>query len=100
MDNRLSLRARIASREALRYTPAGVPVLSFSAEHRSSQREAGQPRDVSLELDCIVIGDNAKILDELGTGQDLEMTGFLSNRSRKSRWVVFHVVEFEVVRRN
>jgi primosomal replication protein N len=96
VDNRLILQAGIASKEQLRYTPAGIAVLSFTVEHHSNQREAGQPRDVSLTLDCVAIGDKAQSLDGMPTGRELELTGFLSNRSKKSRWVVFHVTEFDL----
>jgi primosomal replication protein N len=90
------LQARIVSREALRYTPAGVAVLSFAVEHQSVQTEAGQARDVVLTLDCVAIGDNAKSLDQTSQGDLLTLSGFLGNRSNKSRWVVFHVTEFEL----
>jgi len=96
VNNRLILRAGIASKEQLRFTPAGVAVLSFTVDHNSTQSEAGQPRSVMLSLDCVAIGDNAKSLDHVETGRELEMSGFLSHRSNKSRWIVFHVTEFEL----
>jgi len=96
VNNGLTLRAGFVSREPLRYTPAGIAVLSFTVEHTSIQHEAGQPRDVALTLDCVAIGDRAKLMDQLSPGRELELTGFLSNRSSKSRWVVFHVTEFEL----
>ena len=94
--NRLTLTARILSKEQLRYTPAGIAVLSFQVEHRSFQREAGQSREVLLALDCIVIGDQAKELERVSSGSDVRLTGFLANRSSKSRWVVLHVNEFQL----
>jgi len=94
--NRVKLQARIVSREALRYTPAGIAVLNFAVEHQSAQTEAGQTRDVTLALDCIAIGENARSLDQTSEGRILELSGFLGNRSNKSRWVVFHVTEFEL----
>lgn len=96
VNNRMILRAGIASKEQLRFTPAGIPVLSFTVDHNSSQTEAGQPRNVTLSLDCVAVGEKAKSLDHVATGRELELSGFLSNRSNKSRWVVFHVTEFEL----
>ena len=90
------MQASIASKEQLRYTPAGIAVLSFAVEHQSSQTEAGQPRDVALTLDCVAIGDKAQSLDRVPPASTLELTGFLGNRSSKSRWVVFHVTEFNL----
>ena len=94
--NAVKLQARIVSREALRYTPAGVAVLTFAVEHRSVQTEAGQTRNVELMLDCVAVGENAKSLNETSDGATLAFSGFLGNRSNKSRWVVFHVTEFEL----
>ena len=94
--NRTVLQANVASKEQLRFTPAGIAVLSFVVEHHSSQTEAGRPRDVTLTLDCIAIGDNAQSLDQMAPGSTLQLTGFLGNRSSKSRWVVLHVTEFEL----
>jgi len=96
VNNRLTLLAGIATREQLRRTPAGVAVLNFSVEHTSSQQEAGRQRDVALVLDCVAIGEQAEALNQLSSGQALELSGFLGNRSSKSRWVVFHVTEFEL----
>ena len=70
--------------------------MSFQVEHCSSQREAGQPRDVVLELDCVAIGDQAQMLDKVSAEVELELSGFLANRSKKSRWIVFHVNNFEL----
>jgi len=47
-------------------------------------------------LDCVAIGDNAISLDQTSLGNMLELSGFLGNRSNKSRWVVFHVTEFDL----
>ena len=70
--------------------------MSFQVEHTSSQREADQPREVLLEMDCVVVGDKAEMLEKTLPGEELELNGFLANRSKKSRWVVFHVTEFEL----
>ena len=80
----------------MRYTPAGIAVLNFAVEHESIQAEAGQTRNVALTLDCVAIGENARTLDETSEGKTLGFSGFLGNRSNKSRWVVFHVTEFEL----
>lgn len=70
--------------------------MSFQVEHFSSQPEASQARDVVLELDCVAIGDQAQMLDKVSAEVELELSGFLANRSKKSRWIVFHVNEFEL----
>lgn len=94
--NAVILQASIASKKELRYTPAGIAVLAFIVEHHSRQTEAGRERDVVLTLDCVAIGDKARLLDEISTGRTLELKGFLGTRSSKSRWVVLHVTEFDL----
>jgi primosomal replication protein N len=82
--------------EPLRHTPAGVTVLSFQVEHSSSQREAGQSRDVTVEMDCVAIGGQAQKLGQIAPGTELELIGFLAKRSNKSRRIVFHICESEL----
>lgn len=36
------------------------------------------------------------MLERITPGAELEMSGFLVNRSKKSRWIVFHINEFEL----
>ena len=70
--------------------------MSFHVEHCSSQREAGQPRDVTVEMECVSIGDKAQMLEKVAPGAELRLSGFLANRSKKSRWIVYHINEFEL----
>lgn len=70
--------------------------MSFQVEHCSSQREAGQPREVAVEVECVAVGDQAQMLEQVSPGAELELSGFLANRSKKSRWIVFHINEFEL----
>ncbi len=96
MINKVELSATVISAEPLRHTPAGVTVLSFQVEHQSSQREAGQPRDVTLEIDCVAIGHQATKLEQIAPGMKLQLGGFLAKRSKRSRWIEFHVNESEL----
>lgn len=91
------MRARVVSKENVRHTPAGIPVLSLQVEHRSTLAEAGHKRDINLILDCVVIGEHTKHFEQLPSGSELQLTGFLANRSNKSSWVVFHINEFEEI---
>ena len=84
------------SREVLRYTPAGIPVLSMTLAHESRQTEARVLRQVSLEIDAIAIGDVALKLDKVGLGEVVRVQGFLANRSKRSRRAMLHVNEFDI----
>ena len=94
-ENRLELLAKLKSREELRRTPAGVPVLSFRVEHESEQIEGGSPRRTAFELECVLIGAQAERM-RAAPGERVRLRGFLAARSRMSRLLVFHVNEFEL----
>jgi primosomal replication protein N len=86
----------VAAREALRYSPGGVPILSMTFEHQSRVTEAGAARIVELTIDAVAIGQVALELDRVEQGSTLMVRGFLANRSRRSTRAVLHVNEFEL----
>jgi primosomal replication protein N len=90
--NRLVLKAQLAERGALRYTPAGLPALDLQLKHESQVSEAGQPRKVSLEMRAVAIGDITARLAALNVGADLDCAGFLSAQ-RNGRGIVFHITQ-------
>jgi len=87
----------VGAREALRYTPAGIPILSLQLAHESSQVEAGVSRRVELEIEVLAVGPTAQALDRVVVGQSVKLAGFLSSRSRRSQRIVLHVNEYEVI---
>jgi primosomal replication protein N len=94
--NQLHLSAKLTHKEPIRYTPAGAAVLSFRVEHHSTQTEAGRPRDVTLEAECVALGDTAQQLEAVAAGSELEFTGFIALKSRLSRMLVIHVDKFDL----
>jgi primosomal replication protein N len=94
--NAVQLSGRLLTREALRYTPAGIPVLSLTFVHESEQVEARLPRRVGLEIDAVAVGDVALKLSQVELGGALRLQGFLANRSKRSRYAVLHVNEFDI----
>jgi primosomal replication protein N len=54
--NRLQLVATITERDVLRYTPAGIPVVTAKLLHQSDQLEAGIQRVVEFEIAAIAAG--------------------------------------------
>jgi primosomal replication protein N len=95
--NRVVLGAVLESSQGLRYTPAGVPVLSATARHESGQVEAGHPRRVEFPVELVVVGDEARRFAAIGPGTELELTGFLAARHRNSSMLVLHVTEFRKI---
>lgn len=94
--NRLSITAALLERAALRYTPAGVPVMDLLLGHQSQQQEAGQVRQVTLQLKAIGFGAIAESLGRQPLGVDLEAQGFLTN-TRNGKGVVFHIQDFKPI---
>lgn len=93
--NKLVLGGVVASIEPLRYTPAGMPLLSFVIQHVSDQIEAGMKRKVECEVNAVAIGNMA--LKALKTGDQIEVTGFLAKRSLKSTQLVMHINEISLI---
>ena len=96
-DNRVVLRARLVELDALRYTPAGVPIMKFRLAHESSQLEAGTVRKVDCEIAAVAFETEAKLLAGASLGAAMSVTGFLDRRGKSSRQVVLHAthIEFE-----
>jgi len=96
VQNQVRLAGTVVVREALRHTPAGVPVLTFTVKHESTQVESGVPRQIGLEIDAMAMGDVAQRMSAVQAGQTVRLAGFLASRSRLSTRVVLHVNQFEI----
>lgn len=96
-DNQLVLTGHLTERDALRYTPAGVPIVNFRIAHASEQLEAETPRQVELELGCMAVQEQAKLVAGAPLGIAMRLSGFVAPRSRSSRQLVLHVntIEFK-----
>lgn len=81
--------------EPLRYTPAGIPLLSVVLHHVSEQIEAGMKRKVECEVSAVLLGDLA--LKGLKKGEHIVVHGFLAKRSLKSTQLVMHINHTEYV---
>ena len=95
--NRVRIRAKLLARADLRYTPAGVAVLKVGLHHDAAVAEAGLERQLSFEIDAIALGNAAERLDRQALGVELELTGFLAPRSKRSRTLILHITEFTPV---
>lgn len=92
MDNRLVLGGVIARIDDTRYSPAGIPITRFVLDHRSAQREAGQPREARCRLLVMACGTELQIVvPRLTVGGTVRVSGFLAradNRKGESRLVL------------
>lgn len=95
--NRFQLHAALAGRDALRFTPAGIPLLNAVLRHASDQSEAGRQRKVELEIPAVFAGALAESANRLALGSALRVSGFLAPRRRLSKLLELHVTEFELI---
>lgn len=93
--NEIVLSGVIGDFQALRYTPAGVPVAEFSLRHASTQQEAGSPRRVALEVKAIAFGVAARQLASAMPHAEVTARGFLASRSQHSTQIVLHANTIE-----
>jgi len=77
--------------KALRYTPAGLPVVEMLLDHVSEVLEAGQTRRVALQLPAVALGDVALLLADVPLGAGLHVQGFLAPLRKGSGRIVLHV---------
>ncbi len=94
--NQTILSARIAEAKPLRYTPAGVPALDLRLEHESEALEAGQQRQVKVEIRAVAFGTNAETLSRQAIGSALRFTGFLA-ALRHGKHPVLHIQSFQQI---
>jgi primosomal replication protein N len=94
LANQLVLTACIAEREALRYTPAGLPALNMKLEHESVIQEAGQARQVKAAVKAVAFGALAERLVKQAIGSGWRFSGFLAT-PRNGKSVIYHIQEFQ-----
>lgn len=91
------LSGEVVQLEPLRYTPAGLPLLSFAVRHASEQMEAGIKRKVECEMTVVAIGDIARQTQNIQLGSQVKLAGFITKRSLKSTQLVLHLNVLEII---
>jgi primosomal replication protein N len=94
--NQFQFVATIAEREAMRYTPAGIPIVSAKLQHGSQQVEAGVQRQVEFEIAAIAAGEISGRFSQAELGTAFRFTGFLTRKNRNSKSLVFHITDFDI----
>ncbi len=93
--NQLELVATIAERDVLRYTPAGVPIVSAILMHSGQQEEAGVARQVEFEIPAFAAGEISGRFGSAELGASYRFSGFLAKKNRNSKALVFHIIDFQ-----
>lgn len=92
--NQLQFVATILERDVLRYTPAGVPIVSATLSHSSQQVEAGVERLVEFEMAALAAGEISGRFARAELGAVHQFTGFVAKKNRSSKALVFHIIDF------
>jgi primosomal replication protein N len=92
--NQFQFVATILERDVLRYTPAGVPIVSATLLHSSQQVEAGVERLVEFEMSALAAGDISGRFSRAELGAVHQFTGFVAKKNRSSKALVFHIIDF------
>jgi primosomal replication protein N len=94
--NQFQVVATIAEREAIRYTPAGIPIASARLQHSSQQVEAKVARLVEFEIAAVAAGEISGRFSQAELGKTFLFTGFMARKNRNSRSLVFHITDFDI----
>ena len=89
--NLLVMQGALIHKETLRYTPAGIPLLSLTLQHASEQLEAGLMRKVECEVNAVAMGELALKTQNIEPGTPVDVSGFLARRSLRSTQLVLHI---------
>ncbi|MRW89343.1 primosomal replication protein N [Duganella sp. FT80W] len=95
--NQLQFIALIAERDAIRYTPAGMPIVNAVLQHRSQQMEAGIARLTEFDVSAVAAGEISGRFNQAPLAGLYQFTGFLNKKSRNSKSLVFHIIDFSAV---
>ena len=91
------LSGNLIELDALRFTPAGIPVVNFRLSHASEQIEAGAKREVQCEVAGLAFEREARLMAAARPGMQVKVSGFLAGRSRDSKQLVLHATTIEFV---
>jgi primosomal replication protein N len=92
--NQFQFVATILERDVLRYTPAGVPIVSATLLHSSQQMEAGVERLVEFEMAALAAGEISGRFSRAELGAVHQFSGFVAKKNRSSKALVFHIIDF------
>ena len=95
--NRIELTGTLIAIEAVRYTPAGIPIVELKLSHQSAQTEAGRKRDVVVEVMALAAGEAAGKLAKSPLGARLRLTGFLAHKGKSRVQLLLHINDFEFI---
>ncbi len=85
----------LQEKSALRFTPAGIPVIECEILHSSEQQEAGSLRKVDCSFSGIALGEITKALNAANLGALCKFTGFLAPKSLRQHKLKLHITDLQ-----
>lgn len=95
--NRTRICGRLADKDTLRHTPAGIALLTFTIVHRSEQTEGQASRQVECEVSAVASEAVAQKIAQWPNGAAVRCEGYLAKKSRTNRQLVLHVQTIELI---
>lgn len=74
-----------------------MPIVTAVLRHSSQQMEAGIARLTEFEVAALAAGEISGRFNEAPLGGLYRFTGFLTRKSRNSKSLVFHIIDFSAV---
>lgn len=97
--NSLQLVADLISRDQLRFTPAGIPIVDCVLQYFGKKYEVGSERQIQFVLNALAAGQCGEMLGKVDLGVSAWFTGFLVQKRRNSQRLVFHITDFQILPR-
>ncbi|SHM40111.1 primosomal replication protein N [Duganella sacchari] len=74
-----------------------MPIVNAVLQHRSQQMEAGIARLSEFEVHAVAAGEISGRFSQTPLGGLYQFSGFLNKKSRNSKSLVFHIIDFSAV---
>ncbi|WP_114689410.1 primosomal replication protein N [Polynucleobacter necessarius] len=94
--NHFTLTAILVSKDAIRFTPAGIPVMHCQLEHSGHANEVGVARKIQMNVEAITIGPIQKDLERMDLGAEAVFEGFLASKTLRNQSLVFHITHIQL----
>jgi primosomal replication protein N len=91
--NRAQLSGVVLQKSILRYTPAGVALITLELNHHSQVQQAGSTRKIAFNLEATALGETAIAVDSLTLGKQYTFEGFWALAHYRSKRISFHVCD-------
>lgn len=94
--NHFTLTAFLVAKDAIRFTPAGIPVMHCQLEHSGQANEVGVARKIQMNVEAITIGPIQKDLERMDLGAEAVFEGFLAPKTLRNQRLVFHITHIQL----